>query len=460
MIKKRNLTVYLYNIVEDEWLYISSLPDYKRQEKHISEVEDATDCYFMGLASEKDLIYISPKAISIDFQQYTQKLMGYQSTQIITPKIKTHLLCEDLIFDPKALNQLTSIASKYDRLTLISYAVTPQFYNLVNQLKGLGLNVYTPEAPEIDCAWTVNFFGSKSGIRQLAQKSSATEPDFIMPEGVICVGRFDGAKIAANKYIKQKGVVIKTNKGSGGDGVLIFRDGELPYDYQTCEEAIQKSFNHDKYWDNYPMVIEDLVNINYSLAGGFPSIEFKIHKNGRIEMLYLCAMQVTPKGKFYGMDVYDDIFSDRIYAQIADTGFYIAEQYAKAGYRGHFDVDMIASKNNRIYVSESNTRNSGGTDVYRILKKLINKDFSEDYYVISRSNLYLPKETQITFSQLLNQLEPLLFSTKTKTGLIINYDITLKNNELIYTIVGLNKKHAYEIDSNLQKTLNAKFVFK
>lgn len=67
------------------------------------------------------------------------------------------------------------------------------------------------------------FYGSKSGIRQLAQQSRAVEPDLMMPDGIIASGVIDASRIAANKYIKERGVVLKTNKGHAGVGVLLFK---------------------------------------------------------------------------------------------------------------------------------------------------------------------------------------------------------------------------------------------
>ena len=76
--------------------------------------------------------------------------------------------------------------------------------DLVRFLRNRGLTVSTPDSPEEDDAWTVNFYGSKSGIRQLAQQSRAVEPDLIMAEGVIGSGIIDASRIAANKYIKER----------------------------------------------------------------------------------------------------------------------------------------------------------------------------------------------------------------------------------------------------------------
>lgn len=447
---KNTLTIYLYNVVEDEWSFINAFSDPIHMVKEIDRDESSSDCFFLSQATESDFIYISPKAISSEFQAYAQALFKYKNGHIIIPEAKTHQLCLDLIDDKDALAQLLTIAKQYQKINLISYSASSQFYQLKEKLINLKLNIFTPEAPELENAWTVNFFGSKSGIRQLAQKSIAKEPDFIMPDGLICVGKNDAAKIAAHKYIKNQGVVIKTNKGCGGGGVLIFRPNDLPNTYLKCQQKLETIFSQELYWEKFPIIIEDFINVDPNLPGSFPDIEFKIKKNKTIEMLFHGVLRVTPQGKYYGMEVNEDIIPSRLQARILDTGYFIAEQYAKAGYCGHFDIDFIQTKNNKLYVSETNTRHTGWTDIYKIVKKLGGKDWFDDTYSLSASHLKFTKNKYTNLDNLLNEIKDLLYSPQTKQGVIINSDNILKDKELIYTIIAPDKKTAHLLEQSLQ----------
>lgn len=450
--EKNELLVYLYNAVEDEWSFINSLSDPVKKAQEIEQCKNSSDCYFLGFAANANFVFVSPVAISEEFQNYAKFLMKYKEGEIIVPKTKSHLLCDDFINDRELMENFIEKAKNYKKIILISYSATPQFYNLKNYLIQKGLNVFTPGAPEIASAWTVNFFGSKSGIRQLAQKSAALEPDFMMPDGVICLGKFDAAKIAAHKFLKQKGVVIKTNKGSSGSGLFIFRENDLPSTYEECERKIQEYLSQENYWENFPIIVEDLINVNYSASGGFPNIEFKIHKNGRIEMLYYCAMLVTPKGKYYGMHMNDEIFNERLVARFIDTGYFIAEQFNLAGYRGHFDIDMIAGKNGHVYVTETNTRYTGGTDIYQIVQKLIGKDFMANCYLISEEKKFNNLQLN-TFKQILIILQPFLYSHEKKEGLIINSENSLKDGSLIYTLISSDKKKTLALKQKMENLL-------
>ncbi|MFZ2206687.1 MAG: hypothetical protein WA061_00020, partial [Microgenomates group bacterium] len=194
------LLVYIYNVVEDEWSYISSITDKEERHQEIERDNNTAECYLFANADKDELLYISPKTITPSFKLYFQKLVGAQRIEVMVPKKDSGLICKDLYNDTITFNKLVTKAKRYKKIVIVSYSTSPQLYELRDRLQKRGLTVQLPEAPEVDCSWTVNFFGSKSGIRQLAQQSTALEPDFIMPEGIICVGKLDAARIAANKY--------------------------------------------------------------------------------------------------------------------------------------------------------------------------------------------------------------------------------------------------------------------
>ncbi|MFZ2025888.1 MAG: hypothetical protein WAV30_01215, partial [Microgenomates group bacterium] len=131
-----------------------------------------------------------------------------------------------------------------------------------------------------------------------------------------------------------------------------------------------------------------------------------------------------------------------------------AERYSAEGYRGHFDIDMIATKYNQVFVNESNTRNTGGTDVYKMALELIGKDFMSDSYVISRSKFKLDGIKRPTFASVLKLLKPVLFDKKTKEGVVISSEVIIRQKELIYIIFGKTKRRAYQIEAEMHRLLN------
>lgn len=451
--KRHEKIVYIFNLSEDVWPFIQAMSDPHERQFEIDWNANLAERDLLSIAEENEAIFVSPRPIKQSFLTYHQQVFGERHISILVPKTHTGEVCEDIIKDSDIIDALVTAANSVKKLTLISYSASPQFFHLVDVLQKKGITVYTPESPDISSAWTVNFYGSKSGIRQLAQKSGAIEPDFKIADGLICASIYDAAMIAANKYIKEDGVVIKTNKGHSGAGVLIFRPGDLPKEYSACEKAIHAILKKDKYWDEFPIVIEDLLNVNPSVGGGFPNVEFKIQKSGKIELLYYCAMRVDKQGVYKGQEIHESVLPERLAARIIDTGFFIGEQYAAAGYRGYFDVDFVAAKNGEIYVTESNARRTGGTHMYKTAENLIGKDFMTDSYTLSNNDYELPKGKKPSFDELTDVLSPLLFDKKTKEGVVIATSNLLEQSKFAYIIFGKNEKRSLEIEAQMEQLL-------
>lgn len=449
--KTQEATVYVCNLSEDVWSFIQAMSDAKIRKNEIAENAALSDRDLFSLSGTDHLIFISPLPLGESFLSYFKELTGAKDVQIWVTQKHSGELCRDILSDTQLLEKLKIAANSVKRLTLISYAMTFQFLALVNKLREEGISVITPEAPEEEDAWTVNFYGSKSGIRQLSGQSAAIEPDFVMPEGLICVNIADASKIAAKRYIKNHGVVVKTNKGHSGAGVLLFRPNDLPNDYRQCEKTVYEKLAKDKYWDMFPIVIEDYIEVNPNLGGGYPSIEYRIYKSGRIDFLYYCSLRVSSEGVFKGIEVGNDVLPERPAAQIVDTGFYIAERFAASGYRGYFDIDYVAAKNGKIYVTEANVRRTGGTHVYHLAKQFFGEDFLYQTFILSHNSY--PLTRQWDFSELLERLQPVLFDKRNKEGVVIASQNSLANNQLAYVVFGKHKKRASDIEAHMESLL-------
>jgi hypothetical protein len=444
--------VYIANMSEDVWSFISAISDPSARQREIEENANLAERDLFSLAGENHVLFISPKPVSVEFLTYYRDLIGTKNFDVVSTSFHSGEICRDILKDQKVIDAIILAANSSKKLTMMSYTTSFEFLELVGYLRSRGLTVSTPEAPEEEDAWTVNFYGSKSGIRQLIGQTAGKEPDFIMPEGLICVSVVDAARIAANRYIKNQGVVIKTNKGHSGAGLLIFRPGDLPTTYHECEAKILEHLKKDAYWDLFPIVIEDYINSGVTIGGGFPNVEFNIHKNGRIDFLFYCSLRVTKDGIFKGIEINNDVIPDKQATQITDTGFFVAEQYAAAGYRGYFDIDYVAGKNGKIYVNESNVRRTGGTHVYHTAKKFFGDDFMYATYVLS-NNSYKLSQTNVTFRSLMETLSPVLYSKKHKEGVVIISEMLLSMGLLGYIIFGKTRKRALDIEAKMEQLL-------
>ncbi|HAU98818.1 MAG: hypothetical protein UX04_C0002G0008 [Microgenomates group bacterium GW2011_GWF2_45_18] len=445
--------IYIFNLSEDVWPFISSISDPTERAHEIEENANLGDRDLFSLAQEDRITIVMPKPVSSEFHKYYTTLFNTKSLEILVPAKHSGVICDDILHDPKIMNTLVERANSVKKLTLMSYTTSPQFLELVHALRNKGISVYTPEAPEAQDAWTVNFYGSKSGFRQLVQQSAAVEPDLRMSDGFVCSGIVDAAKIATKMYLKTGGAVLKTSKGHSGAGVLIFRPGDLPQDYDQAELAILTYLRKDQYWDKFPIIIEQFISVNPSIGGGFPNVEFKVQKSGKVEFLYYCGMRISKNGVFGGVEISDDVVSDKLATMMMDVGFFVGERYAQNGYRGFYDVDFAYGKNGMVFATESNVRRTGGTHVYQTAVELFDKDFMYDTCVLSHNNYPLNPKKTYTFTEVLDRLQPIFYNKKTKEGIIVISENLLSQHMLAYIIFGNTKKRAEEIEAQMEELM-------
>lgn len=448
-------TVYISNVSEDVWPFINEMGPVAKKAEIEENATLFSDRDLFSFIKYDNIAFILPHPVSPAFLEYYQRLFSSKRIQIISPKQHSGQICLDILGDSSIMNLLKQLATSEKILTLIAYSSSPQFLQLLEELRCRGFTVNVPESPDSASAWTVNFYGSKSGIRQLSQLSGATEPDLKMAEGMISYGLVDTSRVAAQMYVKNGGVVLKTNKGHSGAGVLIIPPGKLAKDFVFCQKHILNELKKEKYWEKFPIIVEKYIQPAITIGGGFPNAEYKIHKNGRVEFLFYCSMRVTKEGVFKGIEIHNDVLSDQVSAQVVDTGFYVGERYSEKGYRGYYDIDFVAAKNGELYVTETNVRRTGGTHLYHTATALFGKDFMYLTYCLC-NNLYQFTRSDVhRFSDLLSHLKRISFNHKSKEGLLITSANLLSERKFGYIIFGKTKRRALEIEMEMERLLNS-----
>lgn len=451
---KKTAVIYISNMSEDVWAFISSMSSSYERESEIQENTRLSEHDLFNFFGYDDCLMILPRSPDPLFYQYFIQMSKNQNFTVMQTKIHTGEINKDILNDAEIMDEIKRIALSYAKVKLISYTSSQQFIKLSSNLQNKYNNIVLSEAPSEANSWIVDFYGSKSGIRQLSQQFNADEPDFKMADGLISVGIENTAKIAANLYIKNGGIVIKTNKGHSGAGILIYKPDELPPSYDRCEKLIYQSLTKEKYWQEFPIILEKYIEPNNQIGWSYPNIEFKIHQNGRIEMLYYCTCRITDKGIFKGIEIHEKVLPDKISAQLIDTGFFIGEQFSRQGYKGYFDVDFITAKNNNLFVTESNIRRTGGTHVYYLAKALYGDNFMHDIYSLS-NNLYdIKPKKSISSEQLFSLLEPVMFNKRKMEGCVITGTSLLAQKAFGYVIFGRTALRARKIEEEMERLLS------
>ena len=445
--------VYFANTSEDVWPFIQAMSDEKQRAIEIEENAILADRDLFSLVDYSSIVFVTPQKLSTDFLAYFAEVSGGITPQILVPKEHTGRVSRDLLNDRKTFAVLREIGRK-SPLTLLSYSSSKWFLSVVDELREAGVTVHLPQAPEEDAIWTVNLFGSKTGIRQLIQQLHVDEPLARMSEGFIMNGLTFGSKVAAALYLRGAGAVLKTQKGHAGSGVMILRKGELPTEFRALADAIKEKLSVDEYWRKFPMVVEEYIDTDESISGGFPSAEFRVDASGKTEFLYTCGMRVTAAGVFQGVEIHKDVVPADLQKTLETVGKAVGREYAQYGYRGYFDIDFALAKDGTVYVTESNVRRTGGTHVYHMAKKLFGADFLQKTFVLSNNTFRLPSKTRIdSFSDLHKRLKPLLFDPKTREGLILCGENLLVQEKMAYIIFGNDRERAVEIERKMIELL-------
>lgn len=443
-----NIIVYISNISEDIWSFIESMPP-GEQVQEINENSFLPDREIFTLCPHERNIVILPKALDRQFQAYYLELFQPKEFAVWVPAQHSGQTSSDLLHDRTLITKLVALGKK-NQLVLKSYSCSAQFLELVAYLKAQGCAVQTPESPDYQEAWTVNFYGSKSGFRQLASQLSNGKKHLMAP-GLVTHGIANASALAAHWHITHGGVVLKTNKAHAGVGVKIYKPDALPKDFSAAQTIIAKYLSQWSYWSTFPIVVEQYLDIDPTVGGGNPNCEYLVTDKG-VEFLFTCGMRVTEEGMFKGIEVHRSILSKKITNQLTEIGEKLGQQYLQDGYRGYFDVDCVSTKNGELLLTESNVRRTGGTHVYHAVYELCGEDFMDDFFVVS-NNIYKLPHPIASFKKLHHTLEPLLFSREKKEGVVIVSANLLKQDCFGYIIIGKNKKRTMAIETEMEKRL-------
>ncbi len=424
------LPLYIFNSIEDEWGYTSSA-----QSSYL-----LSDSYLYMNVNTPHSILITPIPVYPLFKKYVESLVKVEITTY-SPIHKTHSICKNIIADKVVFNKLINEAKKYNgTIELKAYASSPELLILRDEITKKGIKVSLPENIIRENLWTVDFFGSKAGFRSVFSQ--------YMPKGAICYSIPEASGKARELYKRTNAVVIKTNKGSSGEGVVIIKNKQKP-DFTSL-------FSSKPYWKKNPITVEEFIDTTKEKLSRFPSSEGFITANGKVELPYYCNMIVTKEGEFYGIEMHKKVVSERVRKEMNKITMHIGSMYAKAGYRGRFDVDYLFD-GKKLYANESNTRTNGGTDTYFIVRKLIGPTFFTSRYILSN---YIELNKNISFNAFIQMISPLLYDKKTKVGFILGSENALHHKGLSFILIGKNKKHTQSLVEKMNTLLKSLLTIK
>lgn len=444
-IPKPSLTIYIANMAEDVWQLIQTLPsDHKALD--IRGCDLTSDRELMSFLNIENFVLISPMAVDPLFIEYANSMKPKTFLQILIPEIKTGRMSIDIMNDSMCISRILELSQSYT-IRLESYTASAEFIELVTFLKNKNPNITAPLTPLPENKSVVDFFGSKSGLRNFYEQNRQECSDFMMAKGKVCAHKAEAIAYAKEIYHANNGVVFKTPKGHSGIGVVIAKNQPDGIDFN--------SLLTEPYWDLFPIIVEEYNQINYSVGGGNPNTECFIDENGQAKILFYCGMRVDEHGAFQGIEIGPNVLPLNIKEKFAAIAQYLSDKYSAYGYKGYFDIDGMININDQLLIAESNVRRTGGTHIYYVALALLEKEVLAQKYIASNNYYSLPSMSW-TFETMKSLLSPILYDRSTQTGLVITGANTLQDNYLSYAVIANNKSESIEIENKLMQLLQTR----
>ncbi len=456
MSREKKPIVYVFNMLEDVLAFAKTLNKKARELEYRQCATWYTGRELLSFLAEykdrEEFYYVTPWKLDENYVNYACDLFGVKREQlnIIVPnqKLRHHngSVSEDTLENRLAMEELPF----NEPVDLTAYCMSEELYKLTH--------VFGRHAKKIDVTSKKNWenikrLGTKSGIRELVE--GLNDNKLVMPNGKIFY--FDSSNIedvidySTTKLMKGEGVVIKIDKAHGGVGVLLIKEDEVKdFDEFKIKDYLKGKLK-EKYWNEFNVVVEDLIDIDITKHGGGPNIEVRVTDKG-VDVLYVCGLRVEHEKDFVGVEFGKDVFSTDIERQLKYIGEKLGNEYFIRGYRGNFDVDCHIDKNGKIWIAESNIRRTGGTYAYNVAVSLFGKDKFNDHYYMTNST-----DAKNVRGYDFNRLNSILmekgigFTKEKSAGVILTGPEALNDGVLNYMIIADNDKDAIKIERTLKE---------
>lgn len=421
-------SIFLANLAEVA-LPLTHLMKGPRAQEEIFEDHALCDRFLFSCKDEQ--VLITPFPIDKNFFNDNHRLLNLKNVLNISPKKVGESLCLSV------LEKVGEIVRKNPGVEIVSYAATPEFYELTGYLRQKGLEFSTPEAPKEEDFWAQDFFDSKAGFRQAVESLLPGFP--AMPEGVVCFGKTEITGWAKYWLEKFGGCVLKANRGLAGAGLKIIKN--------LKDLAVK-----ERYWNEEPVVVERFIPPDLSVCGGAPNIELRI-RGGKTEVLYVCSMRIDKEGVFLGVEMGHGAVPEKLTTLLEKSGKQFGKLLESFGYRGYFEVDWVYGRDSKTYPIEANLRRTGGTHVYEACRRLLGKDVFKNFYVVANNNSLV--RVNLDYAKVKKQVIDLLYPIAGHAeGVIITVTNYLRRGKIGYMVIASDKDRAAAIEKRFQERLS------
>ncbi len=444
-------TIYISNILEG---YYKSYNAMKSQKEGLFWTRfDTFDSNRALLYGDDNKAIITSSPIYTPHFNHMISLMGWKKVLNISPTKASPSISADCVSDQTLKKELIQIIKKNPGVAIIPYRSTPQFQKLIHFLRKRKLIFETPETIPEEKQFILNYFNTKRGFRHLWHLSYANNPPHVqIPEGFITQNKKEA--IDAAWWFKQAGesFVIKYNSGVQGIGIELIDHKTLSTSKKKFTVQV-KDLLKDSMWNETIIIIEKAIPTNKRAESISPSIEVYIDPQGEVSESYVSdQILAEDKRTFRGIYIYPELMTDASIKKTFDSGIKFGKRLAQYGYRGVFDMDLIRSNNNEIYVVEANLRRTGGTHLHELCLALLGKRYGRNYHSLIE-DVYLNKKHGLTYEKCLFLFEEELYNNENHSGIIFANPDMLKVNILVIVLIAKTRRQILALRAKVENKL-------
>jgi hypothetical protein len=369
--------VAVCNISETFYDFLSREADPTTRQLHIRGEQYRGDRALVWLGDPK-LVFVS---YPIPHADALLRQLNYTGTSYYAPMDPSAWLCLDILREDHLLKQLVSYADQFGRIQIVPYAVTKEFYQLVDSLRNdHGLTVILPESSEAQSLWIRDYIDTKTGFHHLVSRW-LPDAHVRLPDAILVHDTTTAARAAYSAFVQRgRECLVKADDGENGIGNFHCNGNakSLP--------ELQRLLEKDSYLHDVPLVIEEFIPSKIVLS---PSVEVFVPPLGSGEpvITYLSDQIFSGPGDFCGVIVSKRLTEQSWYEPMKEAGMAIADNLQKLGYAGHFDLDAVVDDNGQVYLLEVNSRRTGGTHVHDFASNIFGADYLDKVVLLSNDSM-------------------------------------------------------------------------
>ncbi|MFC8917844.1 peptide ligase PGM1-related protein [Streptomyces sp. NPDC057116] len=394
-------------------------------------------------------ILISPVAVDDDFLRHVGDTLGFEPSTV-TVLSRDRIVTDELLLSDGLLKELQELTEGGSAWRLMPCFWTRGVAELASRLGiephgGLGFAMQHGS----------DLLNRKSHFRQFA--AGAGVP---LPDGSVARTPPELAR-AIERHLPRTGtVIVKQDDGAGGLGNLTLTRGEvtpLPGARETRYVGEDIPALAAEVWDALTdRLSHGLVVESYHASTHQFYLEYLIGEDGVPALLDSGDIRVRPDSDpastelvWVGLDL-PAALPPALCAQALHESHRLARLVGQLGYRGHVNIDAIATDDVGLLFNEINARWGGGLVAHDICERLIGRDYANQHVAATVRDV--PPASLETVLRILDK-QGLGFSRATREGVLVLACDPLLLNNTECLVIAATRDRAREIEARLREAL-------